>query len=113
MLSVRVLLRHKKKILALTEYYFGLTSITEYHVYLFTSYALVIALGLYFHLYLKESIVLVSCIFIPLLYLCLLGIGVSWANNQYDILANIPEYNEIMEKKYMAKKKKMEMVSKN
>ena len=81
MISVRVLLRHRSKIHALTEYYFGLPSLTEYHAFLLLSLLIVIALGLYCNFYLKETAILVGAIFIPFIYLCILDLGIAWNKN--------------------------------
>ena len=81
MLSVRVLLRYKNKIQSTTECYFGFQAVTEYHMYLALSYVLLLALGLYAELYLKDTVILVCCIFLPLIYLCLLAWGVAWQKN--------------------------------
>ena len=113
MVSVRVLFRHKNKIRALTEYYFGFKGITEYHIYLSLSYVLLIALGLYAFLYLKDTIILVGCIFIPLIYLCLLAWANSWQKNEYQILADTEDYNKRAKKKHDIIVKQAEILSKN
>lgn len=70
------------------------------------SYLLLLALGLYAHLYLHETTVLVSCIFLPLIYAVLIAMLLSWRNNQYMVLADTDEYNQIMLKKQEVKKKR-------
>ena len=94
MISVRVLQRQQSRIRALVEYYFGLPTITEYHAFLFLSLIIIVALGLYCHLYLKETAILIACIFIPLIYLCILALGIAWRKNEFQILADTDDYNK-------------------
>ena len=42
---------------------------------------LIVGLGLYSEFYLKDTVILVGCIFIPLIYLCLLAWVIAWVKN--------------------------------
>ncbi len=53
MISVRVFIRYRFKIFSTINYYFGIHQLTEYHLYVFLSYLLLIALGVYSYLYLQ------------------------------------------------------------
>ena len=74
---------------------------------------LVVALGLYAEFYLQDTVILVGCIFIPLIYLCVLTWMVAWVKNEYQLLADIEDYNKRMKKKYEIEVKRKEILDKN
>lgn len=69
--SLQMITRNANKITSLTEYYFGIAAIQEYHLYILLTYALVIGLGLYCFYFLLSFTALLATIFIPLIYLVL------------------------------------------
>ena len=71
------------------------------------------ALGLYAEFYLQDTVILVGCIFIPLIYLCVLTWMVAWVKNEYQLLADIEDYNKRMKKKYEIEVKRKEILDKN
>ena len=72
-----------------------------------------VALGLYAEFYLQDTVILVGCIFIPLIYLCVLTWMVAWVKNEYQLLADIEDYNKRMKKKYEIEVKRKEILDKN
>lgn len=87
LLCGRLLARHIMKIREMVEYYFGFTSITEYHAYMLLTYLLILVAGLYSLLYLNDKNIFLGCIFLPIIYLFVSQIGTSWIKNDYCILA--------------------------
>lgn len=86
---MRVLQRFMAKITSSVNYYFGVRLITEYHVYIAITYIMIVAVGVYWELYLDDTIIIIGCIFLPLIYLTILTIFVQWVRNEYQILADI------------------------
>lgn len=89
------------------EYYFGLTSLREMHVYMLVTYGMIVALGVYCYIVLLEPTVFFSAIFIPLIFLALIKLDTEWVKNEYQVMADIKEYNERVQKaKKIIEKKK-------
>lgn len=90
------------------EYYFGVAGIREFHVYMLVTYTLVIGLGLYCYFFILESTAFFSSIFLPLILVALMKLEHQWVKNEYQILADIKEYNERVSKarKIIQKKRK-------
>lgn len=110
MASYRFMARHHSKIKPLTEYYFGVPGITEYHMYLLLCYVIFVALGLYSYLFLNDKVIFMGCIFVPLIYLCCLSWAVSWVKNEYQILADTDDYNKRSKRAYEIKVKQLELM---
>ena len=98
--SIRLLYRHFAKIHSTVQYYFGWERITEYHIFLLITYLMIIGVGLYWQLYLGDTIVTIACIFIPLIYLTVSNILIKWVSNDYQLLADIEDYNKKARKKH-------------
>ena len=106
--SVRMFNRMKNNIKDEVDYYFGMKALKEHHIYVLITYFMVIGLGLYCNYFLHNSTALFACIFLPLILLATNKLIEEWVNNEYQMLANIPEYNRRIEKlnKVIEKKEK-------
>lgn len=114
--SIRMIQRHFNNIKSLVQYYFLFKKIQEHHVYIFVTYVFIVGLGVYCYLFLNNSILFFSCLFIPLILEILKQIFNEWSNNYYRLLADINEYNlkiektiKIIEKKENALKNQKKM----
>ena len=106
--SVRMFAREKSNIRDNLEYYFGLVGIREFHVYMLVTYGLVVGLGLYCYFFILESTAFFSSLFLPIILVLLMKLEHEWVKNEYQILADIKEYNERVSKarKTIEKKRK-------
>ena len=92
-LSLRLYKRKMNRIIDLNSKIFD-----AYYLALFFTYAVIITLGVVWWSVVKEHLILFSCLFLPIIYECLLVIFYNWSMNDYKILANVAEYNKKMKK---------------
>lgn len=76
------------------------------------TYLLVIGLGVYCYQVLHNSTAFFACIFLPLILLATNKLIEEWVNNEYQMLANIPEYNRRIEKMNKVIEKKEKAIAK-
>jgi hypothetical protein len=112
MASVRMYKRNINNIKEEVEYYFGSKALREHHVYVLVTYLLVIGLGLYCNYFLGNSTALYASIFLPLILLAVNKLLTEWVNNEYQMLADIPEYNRRIEKMNHVIEKKEKAITK-
>ena len=67
-------------------------------MYLVITYITVIGLGFYAYYVLYNKTALVAAFFLPILIVLLVKLYNEWAKNQYQVLADIADYNKRVEK---------------
>jgi membrane protein implicated in regulation of membrane protease activity len=110
--SFRIYQRQRNNIHEETEFYFGLPSVRSHHVAYAVTYLIVVGLGVYCHFILHEPAAFLSCLFLPPVLLILIKFEHEWQHNEYQILADINDYNERVRKAKRVIQKKQQALLK-
>ena len=71
---------------------------------------MIIGTGGYFYYFTLEANAFIGFIFLPLIYMIIMSLWVNWVKNDYQLLADIDEYNKKMKKQYDAEIKKEQVI---
>lgn len=91
--SLRILQRKRNRIREFSGCYFGTTKLSEYYIYAFISYCMIVVFGCYFYVTVGEPLIWLITVFIPLIYEAFLQFYRNWEENDYAVLGNVEKYN--------------------
>ena len=83
-----------KKITELTKYYLFNKQFGIYYIYMLANYIMIIIIGMFAYYLTDRALPVVSCVFLPPIYLCVSLIFSNWRVNDYRILVDIAELNK-------------------
>jgi hypothetical protein len=96
--TIRIYNRKINKVRETMKCIAGCSCFDTYYIFLAATYVSLIIIGVLWSSINKEYFILFSCVFIPLIYECLLVIYYNWKMNDFRFLADVAEYNKKMKK---------------
>jgi hypothetical protein len=92
--TMRIYQRQTRRIKSLKKFTIFSQTVSEYYVFLFATYLLIVVLGIVWMLATAQYVFMLSCIFLPLIYECCLVIYYNWKLNDYNLLGDVAAFNK-------------------